>query len=181
MIAYVIEAVERALPDVPVVVVTSVEASDDPLAAYLASRGVAVHRGPLDDVFARFRGALEQYPCDHVLRICADSPLLQEKILQKVVRAAASDIDLVTTTHPRTFPKGTNAELIRTATLLGIEDSELDAHEREHLTPFLHRHPERFRIVNVESGNPDLADLDLAVDTLDDLVRLEKLGEYQLP
>jgi spore coat polysaccharide biosynthesis protein SpsF len=181
LIAHVVAAVESALPDVPVVVVTSVEASDDPLVAYLESRGVAVHRGPLDDVFARFRGALERHPCDHVLRICADSPLLQAKVLQQVVAAAAADIDLVTTTHPRTFPKGTNAELIRTSTLLAIDAAELDAHDREHLTSFLHRQPERFRVVNVASTDPKLADLDLAVDTLEDLVRLEKLGEYQLP
>jgi spore coat polysaccharide biosynthesis protein SpsF (cytidylyltransferase family) len=57
------------------------------------------------------------------------------------------------------------------ATLAAI-DAATDVN-REHVTRFLHRQPHRFRIANVESGDPALAALELAVDTLEDLHRLE--------
>ena len=177
ILAHVVGAVREALPAVPIVVVTSSQPSDDPLALYAKSLDVAVFRGPLDDVFGRFRQALAAHPAARVLRICADSPLLSPNVLRLVTGAAESGRhDLVTTTARRTFPKGENAEVIRAETLLALDPDELDDDDREHVTRFLHRHPERFRILNVESGQPELAELDHAVDTIDDLARLEALG-----
>jgi spore coat polysaccharide biosynthesis protein SpsF len=174
IVRHVVERIASALPDVPVVVATSVEPSDDPLAAYLASRGIPCHRGPLGDVFARFRGCLLQYPCDWVLRVTADSPVLEEGMLQAVVAARADGVDLVTTTLERSFPRGSNAELIRAAALAGIAETELTEHDREHVTPFFHRHPQRFRLVNVKADGPSRAHLNVAVDTIEDLERLER-------
>ncbi|MGZ3438378.1 MAG: cytidylyltransferase domain-containing protein [Polyangia bacterium] len=173
IVRHVLRALERALPDVPRVVVTSVEPSDDPLAAYLKELGADCFRGPLDDVQGRFRAALKAHPCDWVLRICADSPLLDAEILRRVVAARRDDLDLVTTTEPRTFPKGQNAELIRTRSFLEIDDAELDAADREHVTSFLHRRRDRFRLLNVTNDGPSRAAESVAVDTVEDLARLE--------
>jgi spore coat polysaccharide biosynthesis protein SpsF (cytidylyltransferase family) len=173
IIWHVLDRVARALPDHPRVVVTSTNPSDDPLAAYLAHLGAPCFRGPLDDVFERFRLAAREYAARWMLRICADSPLLDERVLHAVVAGTDESIDLVTTTSPRTFPKGHNAELINATSFASIDAAELDAHDREHVTRFLHRNPTRFRIRNVESGDPALAQLDLAVDTIEDLHRLE--------
>jgi spore coat polysaccharide biosynthesis protein SpsF (cytidylyltransferase family) len=171
IIWHVLDRVTRALPHVPRLVVTSTDPSDDPLAAYLAELGQPCFRGPLDDVLDRFRLAAAKYEAAYVLRICADSPLLDERVLTAVLAAHDPALDLVTTTQPRTFPKGHNAELINMASLAALTD--LDAEDREHVTRAFHRRPEAFRIVNVESGDPDLARLELAVDTIEDLHRLE--------
>lgn len=180
LIWHVVTSVSRALPGVPVVVVTSGEPSDDPLVAYLASLEVAVFRGPLDDVFERFRLCVAEHPCDWILRLSADSPTLDAGVLQTVVaHATRADCDLVTTIFPRTFPKGQNAELIRVATFLGIDTAELSLEDREHVTPFFYRHADRFRIASVESGDSAMAAESLAVDTVEDLRRLE--GETQWP
>jgi len=179
IISWVVESVGRALPGLPIIVATSIEASDDPLAAYLDWSGVSHFRGPLQDVFARFCACLEENPCDWILRICADSPLLNERVLQAVVepvqRGQATDVDLVTTTAPRTFPKGQNAELINVKTLRSLDPADLTASDREHVTGYFHRSSDRFRILNISSGEPGLAALSFAVDTVDDLHRLESL------
>ena len=183
LIAHVVDAVRHALPAVPLVVVTSTDSTDDPLVAYLASVEVPTFRGPLDDVLGRFRAALDPYPATWIVRVCADSPLLSSRVLELATGAAlGTDYDLVTTTLRRTFPKGQNAEVIRADALRAIEGRELDAEDREHVTRFFHRNPLRFRILNVESGRPELADLDHCVDTVDDLRRLESLtpGELRL-
>lgn len=175
IIAHVLDRCATALPNALRVVVTSTDPSDDPLAAYVETLGAAVFRGPLDDVFERFRLASKQFGARWMLRICADSPLLDGRVLRAVVDAMDPQLDLVTTTAPRTFPKGSNAELINAATFAEIDARELDADDREHVTRFLHRQPHRFKLKNVESGDPSLAKLELAVDTVEDLHRLEAM------
>jgi spore coat polysaccharide biosynthesis protein SpsF len=160
--------------DVPIVVLTSEHASDEPLALYLAGTGRAVFRGPLDDVVERFRLALAVWPCQWVLRINADSPMLDPAIVRKVIAARSSDVDLVTTTFPRTFPKGQNVELLLATTLRGLDRELFDADDREHVTHYYYRNPGRFRILNIVSPDPALAADDMAVDTVEDLQKLER-------
>ncbi len=177
LVAHVIERVRDGLGSAPVVLVTSVHPTDDPLAAYARTLDVPVFRGPLDDVFGRFRAALDVHPCTFVMRVCCDSPLLLPTMVRDMAQIAREGaFDVVTTTHPRTFPSGQNVEVIRTRTMLAIHPGELDAHDREHVTRFFYRHPMRFTIKNVESGDANLAEQNDCVDTLDDLVRLEAVG-----
>ena len=181
IILHVLRAVKQVVCPDFIVVTTSKEISDDPLVAYLEKLGVNVFRGPLNDVFSRFRLCAAQFPCDYILRISADSPLLDAGILRKVITHIDRETcDLITTIFPSSFPKGQNAELIRVSTLLNIDHSELSASDLEHVTPFYYRNPSRFNIVNIESGNPKLAERNLAVDTLDDLRRIESLSEAEI-
>lgn len=175
LIAYVLAAIEQIPSHPPVVVATSADESDDPLVRYLEHAGCTLFRGPLDDVFERFRACARAFPCDWILRLSADSPRLDPALLQRVIDAAADDLDIVTTIFPRrTFPRGQNAELIRTRALLAIDDRELTADDREHVTPYFYRHAPRFAIRSIESSEPQLGGESLAVDTVEDLRRLSE-------
>jgi spore coat polysaccharide biosynthesis protein SpsF len=174
IVKHVLRVVGSILPAEHIVLLTSIEPADDPLAWYVERLGYEVCRGPRDDVFNRFRDCVRSFPCDWILRISADSPLLDPDVLRAVVDSDRS-YDLVTTIHPRSFPRGQNAELIKAAVLLSLDGRLLTADDREHVTAFFYRHPERFAIRNVDSGDPALADRNLAVDTLEDLRRLEGL------
>jgi spore coat polysaccharide biosynthesis protein SpsF (cytidylyltransferase family) len=181
LIKHVVLAVARALPHVPITVLTSRAEAEMPLVAYLNSLGVAVFRGPLDAVFGRFRQALTLFPCEWFVRICADSPLLDPHVLQAVAyHPCKAHYDVVTTIFPRTFPKGHNAELLRVSSFMAIDEAELSSDEQEHVTPYYYRQPDRFRIGTVTSGNPGLATWSLAVDTVEDLQRLEHLSAADL-
>lgn len=173
--AHVISSVSRVVPRDRIVVLTSTEPSDDPLASYARTLGVGVFRGSLDDVFGRFRACLGRHPCDFFLRICADSPLLDPMILAAVAALARRpDVDLATNVFPRTFPKGQSAELIRAEAFCGIDRRKLPACQREHVTPAYYEDPGSFRIVNVESGRPSWSRVHMDVSRPEDLARLEK-------
>lgn len=169
----VLARVSQALPLNQIVVATSSEASDDCLAEKAARPGVAVHRGALEDVFTRLKGCLRAHPCGWFFRVSADSPLIDPAILTAMLALADSDVDLVTNVHPRTFPKGQSAELLNAATFSRIEAADLTPAQREHVTPYFYENAGRFRILNVESGRPDWPGEPLAVDTPEDLRRLE--------
>ena len=176
VIAHVLERVAQAVPRDRIVVATSDQASDDPLALYVSSLSVSVFRGDLENVLGRFQACLRDEPAEWFLRISADSPFHDPELIRGLLaQAATSRAEVVTNTQPRTFPKGRSLECVRVAPFLEIDARRATAEEREHVTPFLYHHPERFRVLNVESGDASLAQTNLCVDTIEDLKRLETL------
>lgn len=180
LIHHVLTRVRQAFPERTCVVVTSGEASDDPLCAYLPQLDCAFVRGPLNDVVRRFELAWQRCPADWILRICADSPLQSLFVLQAIDRLPRAGQDLLTTTWPRSFPRGQNVELIRAEALRSLARENLEPADREHVTRWFYRHPDRYQIANLASGRPELAEVSLAVDEVADLQRLEACSEAEL-
>lgn len=174
LIAHTIERVAEAVGRERVIVATSEEASDAPLAAYAASLGITVHRGPLDDTVARLQGAIRMREARWFHRVCGDSPLLDPGLVRRMLTLATDDVDVVTNVHPRSFPRGRSVEIVRAETFLALDSPRLADDEREHATLHLYRHPARFRIRNVTATPLEAALPDLAVDTIEDLQRIEK-------
>ena len=175
IIASVIERVTQAIPPSQVTVATSDQRPDDPLSCYVRDLGISVHRGPLDNQFARFRSCLERFSCRWFFRVNADSPLIDSAVLRTMTTYSdREDIDLVTNLSPRTFPKGHCAEMLLSETFARIDPNRLTLEEKEEVTKIYYDNPTEFRIINVQSGNPKLAIESLCIDAIEDLHRLEK-------
>jgi spore coat polysaccharide biosynthesis protein SpsF len=175
MISRVVSCVARSFDSNSIVVATSDEISDDPLAFYVQSLGVKVFRGPLDNVFERFRLCLDANPCDWFFRISADSPLLNSGILKIMVSHTSESLDLITNVQKRTFPHGHSAELLNSQMFSRIDAKRLSDDDCEHVTRFYYSHANEFRILNLENLDADYARLNFVVDTLDDLRRVEEM------
>lgn len=182
LIAQVISQVHTAtnLDPSRVVLLTSTDITDDPLAEYVKGLGVEVFRGSLNDVFDRFVRCAEERGAEWIARINGDSPLMSPRIIEAVVGRAGPDCDVVTTIAPRTLPRGQNPELIRRETLLKTDRSLLSVSDREHVTSCYYRHPERFRIVGLKCSRRELAEVNLSVDTVEDLRRLEAMPQAEI-
>jgi spore coat polysaccharide biosynthesis protein SpsF len=171
MISRQIERLRRARLIDELVVATSTEPSDDPLAAHCEGLGVAVFRGPLEDVLGRFCGALEAHPqAKTIVRLTADCPLADWTVIDEVIaHHHASGADYTANTPAaRTFPHGLDTEVVRARALLEAGREALDPYEREHVTPFVNRRPERYHLAWV-SRLPSLAHLRWTVDVPGDL------------
>lgn len=185
LLHHVIARARVALASAPVFVLTSIDPSDDPLAAYVDSlrseMGVTVFRGDLDDVHSRFAGCLERYPARSFVRICADSPLQNENLLKLAVDTfGKARPDLLTTTFPRTFPKGQNIEVVSSQVFLKTVGLALDPGQREHVTSYFYQHADQFRILPLKCESGDFSGINLCVDTLADLLRLEALADVEI-
>jgi spore coat polysaccharide biosynthesis protein SpsF len=173
---HTVQRVCAALDRENVIVLTSEAESDDPLVHYLDDRRVAVVRGPLDDVIARFRCGLARASFDWFFRVSADSPLLRSDLITSMGKhAGLPGVDLVSNVVRRTFPRGHSMELIRSETFLGLDDASLSASDREHVTTVFYRFPDRYKIVSFEMNGSGYGEAGYAVDTIDDLKRLEGL------
>ena len=155
MIARQIERVTRAKGLTGLTVATSLGADDDPLADWCAREGVDCYRGPLDDVLARYLGALEAKGGPrHFLRLTADCPLADPDLIDRAI--AEHEETGADYTHVQgrwTFPKGLDVEVCRTATLEAV-GREAMGPDREHVTRFIYTHPDRFRIHAIHRDPP---------------------------
>ena len=165
MLARQIERLRRATTLDTLVVATSDDASDDPLAAMCAAIGVPWHRGSLNDVLARFQGACAVFgPADHVVRLTGDCPLADPAVIDAVVRHhLASGADYTANAIQPSWPDGLDVEVMRSAVLQRAFDEARLPSEREHVTPYIHKHPEWFSIGHVK-GDQDLSCLRWTVD-----------------
>jgi len=170
MILRQIERLRRSRRLDEILVATSTDALDDGLAAMLALHDILVHRGPLDDVLARYEGALHAHPAEIVVRLTADCPLADPGAVDAVVDlliARGLDYAANTPAH-RTYPQGLDVEVIRADGLLRAAREATDPYEREHVTPYLYRHPELFA-QDFISQAADEGEVRWTVDRPDDL------------
>jgi len=150
-------------------VATSSDASDDELAALCASHDLACFRGSLEDVLDRFVQAARLYRPVAVIRLTGDCPLTDPGLIDEVVRFFRhGGYDYVSNCFPPTYPDGLDVEVMRYACLEeAAKEAVLPSH-REHVTPFLRAHPERYRLGNYESP-VDRSALRWTVDEPEDL------------
>ncbi|WP_029010442.1 cytidylyltransferase domain-containing protein [Azospirillum halopraeferens] len=134
-----------------VVLATTVRPDDDPVADLAGRLGVAVFRGDEADVLGRFAGAAAMADADVVVRVTADCPLIDPVLVDRAValfhagRARTPPVDYVAIDTTR-FPRGLDAEVFTRAALDTAAAEATDPAEREHVTPFLYRRPDRFRL-----------------------------------
>jgi spore coat polysaccharide biosynthesis protein SpsF len=140
-----------------VVVATTALAADAPIVALCRMLEIPVCAGHPTDLLDRHRLAAHSFGADVVVKIPSDCPLIDPRIVDRVVdvyRAEPDAYDYVSNLHPASYPDGNDVEVLPRSILEIAWREATAAHEREHTTPFVWDHPERFRIGNVrwESG-----------------------------
>ncbi|MCE2981946.1 MAG: glycosyltransferase family protein [Parachlamydia sp.] len=176
LLSYLLERLKRVKEASDLRILTTNNERDDSIERLCRQEGVVCFRGSEEDVLERYYQAALQTPVDLIVRITADCPLIDPAVIDKVIQAhlqKISSIDYTSNSLELTFPRGMDVEVI---SLKALEKAFLEgkrADEREHVTPYIYRHPELFRLANV-AHNPPLGHLRLTVDTVEDfkLIRL---------
>ncbi|MFD1872386.1 cytidylyltransferase domain-containing protein [Hymenobacter bucti] len=175
ILGHVVRRAQRAASVQQVVVATTTLALDDPLAALAARLGIGVFRGDEQDVLGRFSGALGQAGrFDTIVRLTADNPAIDPAFIDAAVAYhLATEADY---TYTSGLPLGTNIEVISAQALLRAHQAAAQPDEREHVTPYLRRHPELFQLETLALAVPPaVAALRLTVDYPSDYALLSLL------
>lgn len=169
MLARVVDRVSASRLIDGVAVATSSDPSDDRLAAYCRSHGIRHHRGPLEDVLARFLHAAQREEADVIVRITADCPLIDPALIDAVVTIRdAHRADYASNVLNRRYPRGLDVEVFTAEALARADREGREPHHREHVTPYLYEKPGRFQIIGLDCER-DLSHHRWTVDTLADL------------
>lgn len=165
MLTRQIERVRRARLIDTLIVATSTDPSDDAIEALCRGAGIACHRGALQDVLDRYYQAAKPYQPDHIVRLTGDCPLADPEVIDRLIRFYLDGgYDHASNGgEPTTFPDGLDVEAFRFSALEAAWREARLPSEREHVTPFIYNHPERFRLGSYRN-DVDLSHLRWTVD-----------------
>jgi spore coat polysaccharide biosynthesis protein SpsF (cytidylyltransferase family) len=176
-IVFMVRRARRARLLDDVVVVTSTDASDQPIVDALARFDIPCFRGDLHDVLARFAAAAAQFGATEVMRLTGDCPLIDPCIIDRVIRARRDhSADYASNIDPPTFPDGLDVEFCTRAALDRAADEARQQPEREHVTLWMRGDAARLKRVNVPAI-VDCSSLRLTVDYPDDLAAIRRLTQ----
>lgn len=120
------------------------------------------------DVQHRFIEAAQAFGASHIVRITADCPLVDWKLLDQVVATLIDgEFEYVSNISPPSFPDGLDVEAFTLPALLEARDLALDPRDFEHVTVSL-RESGRFKTANI-SSETDLSPLRWTIDYESDL------------
>jgi spore coat polysaccharide biosynthesis protein SpsF (cytidylyltransferase family) len=152
-----------------IVVATSTEAVDDPIAQLALAVGAGVSRGSREDVLGRFVGAIGDRE-GPIVRITGDCPLTDPGLVDDTVARFTSvrGCAYASNIAPRTFPDGLDVEVVDAGVLRAIARECSSRHDREHVTSAVREQPGRFRQAALLAER-NLSELRWTVDELEDL------------
>ena len=142
VITHVLRALKRMTVDVYALLTDS--RSVDTLAPAAEREGFSVFVGPEDDVLARYARAVEHYGVRRVVRATGDNPLVSARAAEALLEI--HEREKFELSHFLNNPLGTGVEAVEATTLLEADKRARDPHEREHITTYLYRHAESYRI-----------------------------------
>jgi spore coat polysaccharide biosynthesis protein SpsF len=175
VLARVISRVRRCRLVNQVMVATSTGPADDVIVKECSRLQSAVFRGSELDVLDRYYHAAQHTQAEVVVRITSDCPLIDPEISDRTIAEFIdSRSDYASNVLDRTYPRGLDTEVMTFAALeTAWREAQAD-YQREHVTPFLYQHPERFKLLSVK-GERDESQHRWTLDTPEDLRFLQAI------
>lgn len=180
MLVRVMNRIHRAQKLDELVVATTTHSADRVIAKLCAKHGWACFRGREEDVLDRYFQAAKEHHADVVVRITSDCPLIEPEIIDLTVRQFLQEdsLDYVSNTlPPRTFPRGLDVEVMSFEALERAWREDDNPAWREHVTPYIYRHPEKFTIQTV-MNDQDYSHMRWTVDTPEDLAFVRRIYDH---
>lgn len=180
MLARVVNRTSRAKTLDTVVVATTTQPIDDVIVHCCEKHGWSHFRGSEEDVLDRYYRAASAFEANAIVRITADCPLIEPEIIDKVVNEYLShrpEVEYVSSTLVHTFPRGLDVEVMSFDALKTAWQEDHNPAWREHVTPYIWRHPEKFKVRNV-ANDTDYSHMRWTVDTIEDLTFVRKVYDH---
>lgn len=169
MLARVVQRVRRAKQINEFLVATTDRPADDAILEECKRLAVKVSRGDQDDVLDRYYRAAQLAKAEVVVRITSDCPLIDPEVIDKTVAAfLEAKPDYASNALERTYPRGLDTEVMSFTALSRAWQEARKPYEREHVTPYIYEHPEKFKLLSV-TGAADFSSHRWTVDTAEDL------------
>lgn len=154
-----------------IIVATSNQESDDILESKLEDIEISYFRGDLNNVLKRFYDTATKYKCKNIIRVTADNPLMDGKLIDDLIEVYESKVD----TNYSKFKNavyGLSAEIFTFEILEKAFIHARNDYDREHVTPYI-----------IDNGNILSVDIEekykfpnisVTIDTLDDYIKMQK-------
>jgi spore coat polysaccharide biosynthesis protein SpsF len=154
LLSYQIERLRFSKRINEIIIATTTNKEDDPVAELAYKEGLKVFRGSEDDVLDRYYQAAKEYRAKHIMRLTADCPLIDPVICDLVIDEYLKSGANYVHTGP-SFAEGVDSEIFSFKSLEEAWKKARLRSEREHCTLFFHNHPEKFKKITMCNDTDD--------------------------
>ncbi len=177
IIEWVVKRVRRSKLIDDIVVAIPVTEENDILENYLRGLGVKVFRGSENNVLNRFYEAVKEENATHIVRVCADNPLIDGVEIDHLIRFYRKNhCDYAYNHIPKEnlYPDGLGAEIVSFDLLKHLNEVVQTQRHKEHCLSYITDNKEKFTIKTFDPLDDNLhhPELKFDVDTFEDYRKL---------
>ena len=178
LLGHLIKRVKVSKYVTDIIIATTTNKRDDAIVKFASEKGLKVYQGSEEDVLDRFYKTAVEYCVESIVRVTPDCPMLDPNVMDNVIsKYMSGHYDYVSNTITPTYPDGLDTEVFLFHSLeKAWEEAKLYS-EREHVTAYIVKHPELFRLFNVKRNGEDLSWMRWTVDTQRDYDFIGKIFE----
>lgn len=181
LLSHLIERLKRCQKISGIVIATTDLPQDDPIVSLAKKEGVSFFRGDENDVLSRYYHASKEFDASSIIRITADCPLMDPEVVDLAADLFMnSKSDYISNTLERTYPRGLDVEVFSRDVLDAMNEKATKANEREHVTLYVHHHPELYKMKNF-CYREDASGFRFTVDTQEDFELIRRIFESLYP
>jgi spore coat polysaccharide biosynthesis protein SpsF len=174
-----------------VIIATSLLKRDDPIADFCRHQDIACFRGHETDVLDRFYQAAKASGAEDLIRITGDCPLADPQLIHQLIHyyydggfeycGVATGAGVANEGLRGRFPDGLDAEIFRFSALERTWKEADGVLYREHVTPYLWKHPDQFRNGVLRSKDKDYSQMRWTMDNAEDYDLIRNIYESLYP
>lgn len=172
---YTLEQLKNSKLLEKIIIATSSNQEDNDIEKFCRKYNIKCFRGSLENVLDRYYQCAKEFGITTIVRIPADKPLIDPEIVDEVIQKfKENSFDCVTNFQPSTIPSGTEVEIFSFSALETAWKNASSAFDKEHVTPYIYKNKEQFKIFNVVNKE-DLSNFRWALDYKEDLELIRKI------
>ena len=174
LIETLLKRLERSKQITKIIVLTSNTKYDKKIVNLCKRNHIDFYCGSLNNVFSRFKGAIKKYRPKKIIRISADSPLIDWRLIDKMINLSKkkNSYDIISNVKKRTFPKGQSVEILKSE-IFNLSNNLLTDDQKEHVTKFFYS-SKNYKIFNYQSKK-NYNKYNLSIDNYDDYSIVSKI------
>jgi spore coat polysaccharide biosynthesis protein SpsF len=182
VLQHIIERLKQCQEVKTIVLATTRRKDDDVLVKTAKDNSIIAFRGSENDVLSRYYYAAKENKLDVIVRITADTPIIDPDVLDKMLLNFNDllNVDYYSNVMRRTFPRGLDVEIITFSALKRACMSADKDYQKEHVAPYIREHPEIF-MINDYYILEDNSRYRLCLDTPEDYELLKIVYERLYP
>ena len=149
LIEHVIFQIKKTKFKKKIIISTSNKIADKSISKIAKSNNCLVFRGSEKNVLKRFFFTAKKFKLDNIIRISADSPFIDPKIIEKAHEIFKfKNFDYISNVINPSYPKGMSVEIFNYDCLRKTFKHASSASHKEHVTKYMYKKNSFFKIKN---------------------------------
>jgi len=179
LLQWQLERLKHAKSIEEIIVATTVNTKDDPIAKLCEKMDINVYRGSEKNVLERFYRAVNKTNFKDIFRLTGDCPLVDPEIVD-MLEYFYKEKNLDYARTGESFCEGLDAEILNKKTLDDIYKSAVKDSHKEHVTLYAVQNPGKYKIGIMENSQDD-SNYRITVDEIDDFKVVKEIMEHFAP